>query len=219
MTRQPLSIVSILGSVRDGRLGIKVAEYINRVASKNGKHAIDVLAMQIHVTLKCAPGHNLTFIDCAKPEWDLPMLRKRFMDYGPNEQIPTSLTTLHKLFSEADAFILITPEYNQNAAPALTNMLDHFLPEFNKKVAGIASYSISFGAARIGGSALRPMCAQLGMVATPLSLTWPSLTSTSFDESGTPKDQMSIQSVAAFVQELEFYGLAIKNAREEQGKL
>jgi NAD(P)H-dependent FMN reductase len=39
-----------------------------------------------------------------------------------------------------DAFVLVTPEYNFSAPPALVNALDHLYPEWSYKPAGFVSY-------------------------------------------------------------------------------
>ncbi|KXS21497.1 NADPH-dependent FMN reductase [Gonapodya prolifera JEL478] len=191
-----LNIVAVLGSVREGRVGGLIGEYVAKTLA--GK------------------GHTVTIVDPMKEEYKLPLLDKRVFDYADAKDIPPSVVRIQKLFQAADAYVLVTPEYNSNAAPALLNTLHHYFPEYNRKVAGIVTYSISGGGGRIAGAALRPVIAQLQMISTPNPLSWPNVTPSSFDASGVPKDPLSVKSVEAFTSELEWFGLAIKKAKDAE---
>lgn len=53
---------------------------------------------------------------------------------------PNHMKELAVRMFEADAFILVTPEYNGGYSPAMKNLLDHF-PKQNHKVFGIVTAS------------------------------------------------------------------------------
>jgi NAD(P)H-dependent FMN reductase len=56
------------------------------------------------------------------------------------ENTPEEFKPLSRRIFGADAFILVTPEYNGSYAPALKNLLDHF-PKQHHKPFGIATAS------------------------------------------------------------------------------
>ncbi|KAJ3338770.1 hypothetical protein HDU93_009084 [Gonapodya sp. JEL0774] len=189
----PLNIVSILGSIRPNRVGISVANYVNKIVVER--------------------GHSLTFVDPAEPHYELPLLKKRFIDYKDGEEVPENLKRLQAIFHAADAFILISPEYNANTSPVLANILDHFNNEYKRKVTAICNYSVSFAAGRLGGNNLRAMSAMLEMITVPMAHSWPNVGSNTFDENGVPRDAGWISRTEKFVSEVELYGSLMKSAR------
>lgn len=55
------------------------------------------------------------------------------------------LQDISEQIDKADAFLIITPEYNHSVPPALTNLLDHFSPaQYHFKPSGIVSYSLVY---------------------------------------------------------------------------
>lgn len=55
-------------------------------------------------------------------------------------EAPAQFQTVAQRMFEADAFVLVTPEYNGSYSPALKNFLDHF-PKQDRKVFGIVTAS------------------------------------------------------------------------------
>ncbi|MFZ9718166.1 MAG: NADPH-dependent FMN reductase [Chitinophagaceae bacterium] len=70
-------------------------------------------------------------------EWNLPLLQEVFSSV---ENTPEPYKPLSKRIFEADAFILVTPEYNGSYTPALKNLLDHY-PKQARKAFGIVTAS------------------------------------------------------------------------------
>ena len=188
-----LTISIIFGSVREGRLGIRYARYLERMAKARGRnvHLIDPL------------------------EYDFPLLRKRFADYKPGETIPPKLAKLHQLLLDSDAYILVSAEYNHVPPPALLNILDHFKPEYESKPSAIACYSAGpFGGVR-AAMVLRTFLGELGAPSIPRLLPCPAVHE-SFDENGVPKDEAAWKKRSdEFLDQLEWYANAFKNAREK----
>jgi NAD(P)H-dependent FMN reductase len=60
--------------------------------------------------------------------------------YSSVSDAPKELQPLAGRIFKADAFILVTPEYNGSYSPAMKNFLDHF-PKQNRKVFGIVTAS------------------------------------------------------------------------------
>ncbi|HYH14935.1 MAG TPA: NAD(P)H-dependent oxidoreductase [Flavisolibacter sp.] len=60
--------------------------------------------------------------------------------YNSPEEVPDSYKRIAERIFQADAFILVTPEYNGSYSPAMKNLLDHF-PKQQHKVFGLVSAS------------------------------------------------------------------------------
>src|SRR5262245_58507648 len=122
----PLKIVIIFGSVRSERQGIKAARFVER-------------------QLK-ARGHAVTVVDPL--EVNLTLLDRMYKEYAKG-QAPEVLERLATLYRSADAFVLVSGEYNHSVPPALTNLLDHFLEEYFFRPSAIVCYSSGqFGGVR-----------------------------------------------------------------------
>lgn len=59
---------------------------------------------------------------------DLPVLKQPLHFYRDRTQAPDILHKINKKIQEADAYILISAEYNRTIPPALSNTLNHFPP-------------------------------------------------------------------------------------------
>lgn len=186
-----LKTVVILGSVRSGRQGIKAARFI-----------VDALEKR---------GHKVILVDPI--EYKLPLLYKMYKSYEKGEA-PEALEKLAKIFREADAFVIVTAEYNHSPPPALVNLLDHFLEEYFFRPSAIVSYSMGgFGGVR-AASHLRDMLGEMGMSAIPSSFAIPKIQD-ALDEGGKPLDEKMNERVKKFLDELEWYANALKEARKK----
>lgn len=92
-----------------------------------------VLFLQKH--LSAQTQHTVNIIDVR--EWNLPLLQQVFTSV---EKTPEQYKPLAERMFAADAFILVTPEYNGSYSPALQNLLDHF-PKQAHKAFGIVTAS------------------------------------------------------------------------------
>lgn len=184
-----LKLVVFYGSVRTDRQGIRAARFV-----------VD----------RCrARGHEVTFIDAA--EYRLPLLDKMYKEYPPGGA-PETLQTIADAVIPADAYVVVSGEYNHNVPPALSNLLDHFLDEYFYKPSAIVCYSAgSFGGVR-AAIALRSMLAEMGMSSIPSILPVPKVQA-AFDEHGRPHDEAWLGRADKFLDELEWYGNALAAAR------
>jgi len=187
-----LNTVVIIGSVRNSREGIKAAKFIINELKRRKKHKI-------------------TFID--PKEYNLPMLDKRIFDY-PKGKAPEKLKKLSKVFKSADSFVIVSAEYNSTIPPGLTNLLDHFYPEFNYKTSGIICYSGgSYGGSRAQVH-LRSFLVELGMTPILNSILIPEIQN-AFDNNGKPFDEKYHKRADKFLAQLEWYANALKEARKK----
>ena len=189
-----LTVPVLFGSVRTERKGIRVARYV-----------CDRLR---------AAGHAPTLVDPA--DLGLPLLDKMYKEYEPDEAPPT-LQRLADLYERADAFVVVSAEYNHLPPPALVNLLDYFLETYFWRPAGIVTYSAgSFGGVRAGVH-LRDMLAELGMVSAPTALAFPRV-GTAFSEDGAPADDQAEalgKRADRFCRELAWYAEALAAKRAE----
>jgi NAD(P)H-dependent FMN reductase len=186
-----LNLVTLLGSVRSDRQGIKAARYLERSF--------------------IARGHDVTLVDPA--EVRLPLLDRMYKEY-PNGRAPQVLEDLAALYRGADAFIVVTGEYNHSVPPALSNLLDHFLEEYFFRPSAIVCYSSgAFGGVR-AAMQLRAMLCELGMPSIPSLFPVPSIQNT-FDDDGKPHDTERVERrFGRFAAELEWYACALREARK-----
>jgi NAD(P)H-dependent FMN reductase len=185
----PLKIPVILGSVRTERVGIRVARYVVRALEGRGQEPI--------------------LIDPI--EYPLPLLDKMYKEY-PAGAAPETLERLAKVIKGADAYVVVSAEYNNSIPPALSNLLDHFLEEYFFKPSAIVCYSAgAFGGVR-AAMQLRAMLAEMGMSSIPSLLPFPKAQET-LDLDGNTTNALIDKSVARFLGELEWYANALKTAR------
>ena len=108
----------VLVSVREGRVGEAVAEWVLDVARSQGAfevELVDLLAV------------------------DLPILNE---PHHPRLKKYTSQKTLDwsARVEGLDGYLFVTPEYNHGTPPSLANALDHLYTEWSYKAAAVVSY-------------------------------------------------------------------------------
>ena len=184
-----LKIVVFYGSVRSARVGIRAARFIVNKCKER--------------------GHEVALIDPL--EYRLPLLDKMYKEYQPG-QAPDILQRMADLIIPADAYIIVSGEYNHTIPPALANLMDHFLDEYFRKPSAIVCYSAgAFGGVR-ASIALRSMLAEMGTSSIPSVLPIPAVQN-AFEEDGTPLDQQYQKRAEKLLDELEWYAYALKEAR------
>ncbi len=115
------------------------------------------------------------------------------------ESTPESLKQLGKVFFEADAYILVTPEYNGTYTASLQNLIDHF-PRQQKKVYGIVTATNgSIGGMRASQQLLLYVIALFGIV-SPYMLITP-FVDKKFDEDGNLLDDLFKSKIDHFLNE------------------
>jgi len=189
-----LKIAIIYGSVRSERLGLRAARYVEtKLKSK---------------------GHITTIIDPL--EYNLPLLDKMYKEYNndKNGKAPDNMEKLSNLLKDSDAFIIVSGEYNHSIPPALSNLLDHFMPEYFWKPSAIVSYSTGgFGGVRAAVQ-LRSMLSELGMPSIPS--TFPiSKVHESLSEEGLDNEGSYDKRIGRFIDELEWYANALREQRNK----
>ncbi|HWV13109.1 MAG TPA: NADPH-dependent FMN reductase [Sphingobium sp.] len=188
----PLNLLILYGSYRRGRMGIRLADYLT-----NGFQQL---------------GHQPELIDAM--EVGLPMLDQRYSDYPPG-QAPAAMTALADRLTAADAFVFVTGEYNRGVQPGLKNLVDHYLKEFDRRPAAIASYSAGRYAGVNSHAAWTVTLSAMGMAVIPERLSVGQIAQ-ALDEQGQPQGDGGAaleRGFAAFASSLIWWAEAAKAAR------
>lgn len=159
------------------------------------------VALHLEQKLKSTTNHNIGLINAA--DWDLGLLQNVFSSV---ESTPEKFKPLSQKMFGADAFILVTPEYNASYSPALQNLMDHF-PKQSRKAFGLATASVgAMGGMRASQQLLLLVPALFG-IASPQLLITPFIDK-KFDAEGNLLDESFAKSIETFTN--EFLWLAQK---------
>lgn len=137
-----MKIYVVVGSVREGRTALKVAQWVEKSIQSYGFNTIEAVIVDLK-------------------EWDLPFFA------GANPPL-TGIYDQPKqqdwanYIAKGDAFIFISPEYNHGYSPALKNALDYLGKEWQGKPAAYVSYGGSNGSRSI--DQIRQVATQLGLI-------------------------------------------------------
>ncbi|MFI6155081.1 NADPH-dependent FMN reductase [Kitasatospora sp. NPDC051170] len=114
-----LRVAVIVGSVREGRLAPTVTDWFLQSAANH------------------APDLDLDVIDLA--DVDLPLAMP---DWGaaPTPRAAAALAGVTPRLARADAFVVVTPEYNHSFPAALKNLIDWHREQWQAKPVGFVSY-------------------------------------------------------------------------------
>lgn len=163
------------------------------------------VALNLKIWIETNSDHEVDIIDMK--DWNLPPVQSIFVSV---ENTPAEFRELTKRIFNADAFILVTPEYNGSYSPAMKNLLDHF-PKQHHKTFGIVTASPGvLGGIRASQQLLQLVPALFG-VASPYLLIVPQVDK-KFDQEGNLTDQSFYKSVHNFIS--EFIWLATKLIEE-----
>lgn len=119
MSAQPLKLAIIIGSVREGRFGPVVANWFaQQVDDRFDVDIIDLADAEVHAALPAMP----------------PALE-------PDPQRPAGMGALTERLSAADAYVIVTPDYNRSYPAALKAAIDWHFTQWDAKAIGFVGYS------------------------------------------------------------------------------
>ena len=177
-----MKIEIISGSPRINSVTRRVALYLKNWLSQNTNHEIDIIDMK---------------------DWNVPAIQSVWVS---PEKAPVEFQPLAERVFNADAYILLTPEYNGSYSPALKNLLDHF-PKRHRKPFGIVTASPgAMGGIRASQQMLQLIPALFG-IASPYMLIVPAVDK-KFSADGDLLDESFQNGVHNFIS--EFLWLAEK---------
>jgi len=141
----------------------------------------------------------------------LPLLERRWPDYEVGTA-PSAVEQVGDIFASSDAFLFVTGEYNYSVPPALSNIIDHYVEQYQRKVAALASYSFGPFAGVRAMEQLRSLLAGVGLITVPRSFPVPAVQEV-FDEDGvTTREDLESWS-EEFLSDLEWYAAALASHR------
>jgi NAD(P)H-dependent FMN reductase len=187
---EPLRLAVLIGSVRGGRLGPTVAGWAAAEAAGRGDVSVDV-------------------IDLA--EIDLPMAMPA-LGAAPCPETAAALARLTPRLAAADAFVVVTPEYNHSYPAALKNAIDWHREEWQAKPVGFVSYGGISGGLR-AVEHLRGVFAELHAVTVRDTVSFHGAGG-SFDAEGRPLDPEGCGgALRQMLDHLTWWGHALRDAR------
>lgn len=137
-----MKIYIVVGSVREGRTAIKVADWIKNEIVSYGFNTVEAELVDLK-------------------QWDLPIFAGSHPPLTGIYDQPKQQDWADHI-AQGDAFIFISPEYNHGYSPALKNALDYLGKEWQGKPAAYVSYGGSNGSRSI--DQIRQVGTQLGLV-------------------------------------------------------
>lgn len=169
--------------------------------SPRGNSITNRVALHLKKAIQDRTDHEVDIIDVRENE--LPLLQAVFSSV---EATPEPYKEVAERILNANAFILLTPEYNGSYSAALKNLLDHF-PKQHHKVFAIATASTGMLGGIRAALQLQELIFALFGIGSPYMLVTPQVDK-KFDEAGNLLDPAFQKSVDLFVN--EFIWLAEK---------
>ncbi|MGW7001818.1 NADPH-dependent FMN reductase [Streptomyces sp. NPDC054933] len=187
MSTNPLRLAIVIGSVREGRFGRTVANWFTTLAKQREDLSVDVIDLVDH---------------------DLPMALSR----NPPPEVAEELAKVSPRLEQADAFIVVTPEYNHSFPASLKTLIDWHYTQWHAKPVGFVSYGGLSGGLR-SVEQLRPIFAELHAVTVRDVVSFHNPWG-QFDEDGAPKDPSGPETAAkVLLDQLSWWGDALREAR------
>lgn len=169
--------------------------------SPRGNSITNRIALHLKKAIQERTDHEVNIIDVRENE--LPLLQSVFTSV---ESTPEPYKEVSERMLNANAFILLTPEYNGSYSAPLKNLLDHF-PKQHHKVFAIATASTGMLGGIRAALQLQELIYALFGIGSPYMLVTPQVDK-KFDVEGNLLDTNFQKSVDMFVN--EFIWLAEK---------
>ncbi|OKJ69434.1 NADPH-dependent FMN reductase [Streptomyces sp. CB02261] len=184
---RPLSLALVVASDRDGRFAPVITDWFrSRLAGRE--------------------DFTVTVVDLA--EVDLPTS----LSYRPSPAVLAELAKVTPVLEAADAFVVITPEYNHSFPASLKNLIDRHYTEWQAKPVGFVSYGGISGGLR-AVEQLRQVYAEMHAVTVRETVSFHHAHS-QFDENGQHKDPAGADLAAeALLDQLGWWGRALRDAK------
>jgi NAD(P)H-dependent FMN reductase len=191
-----LTLHIILGSTRPTRAGDRVSPWVIARARAHGAFDVEVLDLR---------------------EWALPMFQEHVGTVGdfndPTYSDPIVRRWNRKL-KEADAVLVVTPEYLHSIPGVLKNAFDNVFVSFalrNKPLAAVG-YSIGIASGVRAVEHLMHVAIEAEMVPLRDTVLIPKV-ETAFDEQGQPVDPMTDVAMTVTLDDLAWWGRLMADAR------
>jgi azobenzene reductase len=183
-----MKIAILLGSVRTGRQTHKIAYYLENKLNELGVQA--------------------QLLDLATDP--VPLMDERYSKVSSPE-----IASLGNSLKEADAILLVSPEYHGSFTGVLKNALDYYWAEFARKPIGV----VTTGSGKLGGinasTQLQHVILSLGAYPLPFKLLIPEIQH-AFDAQMQPIREDVVRNTNKFLNEFVWFANAIVDAKDAQ---
>lgn len=183
MSDNRLKLAVIIGSVREGRFGHVVGSWFKEEADKHDQFTVNV-------------------VDLAD---SLPPLVL-------SQEAPPELAATTQALEEADAFVIVTSEYNHSFPAAIKSLIDWHYTQWRAKPVGFVSYGGHACGLR-AVEALRLVLAEMHAVTIRDTVSF-GIYSGAFGEDGRPSDaEGSATAAKVMLDQLAWWASALQEAR------
>jgi len=187
----------IVGSTRPSRAADKVVPWVTRRAALHEAFETEVIDLR---------------------DWPLPMFGEHMGSIGdprdPSYSDP-AVRQWNRKIAEADAYLVITPEYNHSVPGELKNAIDSVFVSFafrNKPMA-MVGYSGGIGGAIRAIEHLNQVAVEVEAAPLRSTVILP-FVDKAFTEDGEPADPATEVSLQILLEDLAWWATALRNARE-----
>lgn len=188
----------IVGSTRGGRNADAVCNWFMPIVRSSGSFDVEVLDLR---------------------EWQLPFFQETIATVG-DFQNPVYSEPIVKQWNdkikEADAYIIVTPEYNHSIPGVLKNAIDSvfFSFAFRQKPVAFVSYSIGVSGGLRAVEHLSAIMIETEAVPVRTPTVIPFVTS-AFDDKGQPNNPAFDRGMTVMLDDLAWLAKALKDARAQ----
>ncbi|TDC75136.1 NADPH-dependent FMN reductase [Streptomyces hainanensis] len=190
-----LRLVVVVGSVREGRFGPVVARWFAEHAAEHGAFEVDVVDLA-ETPLPLALPPVPPAVDPALPR-------------------PAEMAELTRRLGAADAFVVVTPDYNRSYPASLKAAIDWHYQEWRAKPVGFVGYSGGSGGL-LAMEHLKQVLGELHAHTVRNYVSFPRYYLL-FDEAGRLREPGEPAGAAkTMLDELDWWGTALRGARRER---
>ena len=186
-----INIKIIIGSTRQNRFGGEPAAWVAEAVKTKAGFLSETLDLR----------------DYPMPFFDEPVSPSMAKEPYANEVV----NRFREKIKEADAFIIVTPEYNHGYPAVLKNAMDYLYYEWNNKPVAFVSYGAVGGARSIEQLRLVSVELQMAPIRNAINIPWTMLVAVR--ESGIQALEPLKAPLDSLLMQLLWWGRALKNAR------
>lgn len=192
MDKNTHRLVIVVGSVRDGRFGPVVASWVAEQAAAHG-------------------GFDVEIVDLADIEIPLALPATSPKYAGDEYPRPAGMAALTSALEGADAFVVVTPEYNHSYPASLKAAIDWHFTQWTAKPVAFVSYGGAAGG-RHAVLHLENVLTELHAVTIRDGLAFPNYFTAW--EDGRPLDESVVGYAKTLLDQLSWWAGALKSARD-----
>lgn len=171
-----MNIEIVSGSPRNESITFRLVMFLQKYLQEKTRHDVNILDVR---------------------EWPLSVMQQDV--FTSVENTPDDLKPLTLRMMNADAFIMVTPEYNGSYTPALKNLFDHY-PKQSHKAFGIVTASPGAMGGMRASQQMQLLVNALFGIASPFMLITP-FADKKFDEAANLIDTSFLRSIEIFIKE------------------